>query len=65
MLRIGTAGWTIPPACAQHFPQSGSGLQRYATLFRAAELNVTFYRLPGPRLLPDGRPKRRRDFPLP
>ena len=51
MLRIGTAGWAIPRPCAQNFPQSGSGLQRYATSFHAAEINVTFYRLPRPQTL--------------
>jgi uncharacterized protein YecE (DUF72 family) len=51
MLRIGTAGWTIPRACAHNFPRSGSGLQRYATRLRAAEINVTFYRLPRPHTL--------------
>lgn len=51
MLRIGTAGWNIPRASAQEFPETGSGLQRYATRFRAAEINVTFYRLPRPQTL--------------
>lgn len=42
--RIGTAGWTIPRAVADRFPASGSGLQRYAARFDAAEINSTFYR---------------------
>ena len=44
MIRIGTAGWTIPRRHAQHFPAEGSGLQRYAAQFDAAEINSTFYR---------------------
>jgi uncharacterized protein YecE (DUF72 family) len=44
VIRIGTAGWTIPRRHAQHFPLEGSGLQRYAARFNAAEINSTFYR---------------------
>lgn len=44
MIRIGTAGWTIPRRHAQHFPLEGSGVQRYAARFNAAEINSTFYR---------------------
>ncbi|HEY0437199.1 MAG TPA: DUF72 domain-containing protein [Phenylobacterium sp.] len=43
-VRIGTAGWTIPRAVADAFPAAGSGLERYAARFRAAEINSTFYR---------------------
>lgn len=43
-LRIGTAGWTIPRAVAQHFPAEGAGLVRYAARFSAVEINSTFYR---------------------
>jgi uncharacterized protein YecE (DUF72 family) len=43
-LRIGTAGWAIPRAVADRFPAEGSGLQRYAGRFNAAEINSTFYR---------------------
>jgi uncharacterized protein YecE (DUF72 family) len=42
--RIGTAGWAIPRAVADQFPADGSGLQRYASRFDAAEINTTFYR---------------------
>jgi uncharacterized protein YecE (DUF72 family) len=41
---IGTAGWTIPRAHASFFPQAGSSLSRYASVFNAAEINSTFYR---------------------
>jgi uncharacterized protein YecE (DUF72 family) len=43
-IRIGCAGWAVPRAVAEHFPQEGSGLQRYAARFNAAEINSTFYR---------------------
>lgn len=41
---IGTAGWTIPRAVADSFPRDGSGLERYAAVFNAVEVNSTFYR---------------------
>src|SRR5215210_7620454 len=44
MIRIGTAGWTIPRRHAKHFSAKGSGLERYASCFNAAEINSTFYR---------------------
>jgi uncharacterized protein YecE (DUF72 family) len=44
VIRIGTAGWTIPRRHAEHFPSEGSGLERYASRFNAAEINSTFYR---------------------
>jgi uncharacterized protein YecE (DUF72 family) len=43
-LRIGTAGWTIPSALAPRFPAEGSSLERYACVFRCAEINSTFHR---------------------
>jgi uncharacterized protein YecE (DUF72 family) len=42
--RIGTAGWSIPSAIAAALPGEGSHLQRYARVFRAAEINSSFYR---------------------
>jgi uncharacterized protein YecE (DUF72 family) len=42
--RIGTAGWAIPRAEAEHFPTEGTGLPRYAARFDAIEINSTFYR---------------------
>lgn len=44
MDRIGTAGWTIPRTSAEHFPTEGTGLERYAKVLPAAEINTTFYR---------------------
>ena len=44
MDRIGTAGWSIPRTSAEHFPTEGTGLERYAAVLPAAEINTTFYR---------------------
>jgi uncharacterized protein YecE (DUF72 family) len=43
-LRIGTAGWTISREVREQFPDTGSGLERYAARFNAAEINTSFYR---------------------
>lgn len=44
MIRVGTAGWAIPRAAKDAFPQDGMLLQRYAARFNCAEINSTFYR---------------------
>ena len=44
MVRLGTAGWTVPRAVAERFPAEGTGLERYAAVFNAAEINSTFYK---------------------
>jgi uncharacterized protein YecE (DUF72 family) len=44
VIRIGTAGWTIPPAHAALFPGEGPHLARYAARFNAAEINSSFHR---------------------
>jgi uncharacterized protein YecE (DUF72 family) len=44
MLRIGTAGWTIPTHHASLAPGSGTHLERYAQVFSCAEINSSFYR---------------------
>jgi uncharacterized protein YecE (DUF72 family) len=41
---IGTAGWTIPRAAGHRCDGSGSHLQRYARVFRCAEINSSFHR---------------------
>jgi len=46
---IGTAGWSIPSAQAEHFPGEGTHLQRYAQVLNAAEINTSFYRPHQPR----------------
>ncbi|WP_144404766.1 DUF72 domain-containing protein [Belnapia sp. F-4-1] len=43
-LRVGTAGWSIPAAQADRFPQGGSHLQRYSQRLPAVEINSSFYR---------------------
>jgi uncharacterized protein YecE (DUF72 family) len=42
--RIGTAGWTVPAAVAEHFPKEGAGLERYSARFSCAEINSSFHR---------------------
>ena len=44
ILRIGTAGWSLPRGVAPPFPDNGSHLQRYAAAFDAVEINSSFYR---------------------
>ena len=41
---IGTAGWSLPRAWQDAFPSNGSHLERYGLVFRAAEINSSFYR---------------------
>lgn len=42
--RVGTAGWAIPAAVRDRFPQGGTSLQRYAALLECAEINSSFHR---------------------
>ncbi len=44
MIRIGTAGWSIPGEVADRFPAEGTTLQRYASRFPVAEINSSFHR---------------------
>jgi uncharacterized protein YecE (DUF72 family) len=41
---IATAGWSIPRVQAAAFPREGSGLERYARVLGATEINSTFWR---------------------
>lgn len=41
---IATAAWSIPKTVADRFPETGSGLERYAAVFNGVEINSTFYR---------------------
>ncbi len=41
---LGTAGWSIPSALADRFPDTGTHLERYARQFPAAEINSSFHR---------------------
>jgi uncharacterized protein YecE (DUF72 family) len=44
MVKIGTAGWSVPSQHAALFPSAGSHLERYSTMFNAVEINTSFYR---------------------
>ena len=44
LIRIGTAGWTIPAALKPHFPGDGAQLDKYAARMNAVEINSSFYR---------------------
>ncbi|WP_018260680.1 DUF72 domain-containing protein [Methylobacterium sp. WSM2598] len=41
---VGTAGWNVPKAYTDQFPECGSHLERYAHRFNAVEINTSFYR---------------------
>lgn len=41
---IGTAGWSVPRACADRFGGEGTHLQRYSRVLSAVEINSSFYR---------------------
>ena len=42
--RVGTAGWAITAAEAEHFLAPGSHLERYGRRMTAVEINTSFYR---------------------
>lgn len=44
VVRIGTAGWSIPRDAAERVPGEGTHLQRYALRLDAAEINTSFHR---------------------
>jgi uncharacterized protein YecE (DUF72 family) len=44
VIRIGTAGWNIAAAQAEHFEACGTHLQRYASRMNCCEVNSSFYR---------------------
>src|SRR5690606_38373542 len=44
IVRTGTAGWSIASAHRHLAGPGASGLERYATLFDAVEINSSFYR---------------------
>ena len=46
---VGTAGWSVPRAVAEAFPEQGSALERYATVFDGVEINTSFYRRHQPK----------------
>jgi uncharacterized protein YecE (DUF72 family) len=44
MIRVGTAGWSIPRMSAAAFPRDGFHLERYSRVLTCAEINSSFYR---------------------
>lgn len=44
LIRIGTAGWTIPKQFGKDLPETGTHLERYSQTFSCAEINSSFYR---------------------
>lgn len=43
-MRVGCAGWSLPHAEQAEFPDAGSHLERYASRFKAVEINSSFHR---------------------
>ena len=46
MIRVGTAGWSIPSELKEEFPEGDSHLERYGRVFTACEINRTFKKMP-------------------
>lgn len=44
VIRVGTAGWSIPRLSAERFPGDGAHLERYARVLNCAEINSSFHR---------------------
>ncbi|MDO6415830.1 DUF72 domain-containing protein [Sphingomonas sp. BIUV-7] len=44
MIRLGTAGWSIPAPVGPLFPGDGPHLERYAAVMPAVEINSSFHR---------------------
>ena len=44
IIRIGTAGWSVPKQYAGRFPGEGAHLERYARILNCVEINSSFYR---------------------
>ena len=44
VIRVGTAGWSIPRASARRFDAAGTHLQRYSRRLGCAEINSSFHR---------------------
>jgi len=41
-IHVGCAGWSIPRRYAEHFPERGTHLERYAQRLPAVELNSSY-----------------------
>lgn len=48
MIRVGTAGWSLPTEWQDRFPEGDTHLHRYARVLGAVEINRTFKKLPRP-----------------
>lgn len=46
MIRVGTAGWSLPTDWRERFPDGESHLERYAGVLSACEINRTFKTMP-------------------
>lgn len=44
MIGVGCAGWSLPKAAQERFPEGESALARYARVFPVAEINSSFHR---------------------
>lgn len=44
IMRVGVAGWGVPPDVAEGLGAGGSALERYASGFTCVEINSSFYR---------------------
>jgi uncharacterized protein YecE (DUF72 family) len=44
VIRIGTAGWSIPRQSGHRFASEGTHLERYGRVFDCVEINSSFYR---------------------
>lgn len=44
VVRVGTAGWSLPRAVQDQFPGDGQHLARYSRVFPAVEINSSFHR---------------------
>jgi uncharacterized protein YecE (DUF72 family) len=44
IIRVGCAGWNIPPQTVTHFESEGTHLERYSRTFNCCEINSSFYR---------------------
>jgi uncharacterized protein YecE (DUF72 family) len=44
MIKVGTAGWSIPRAVTSTFPYAGTHLERYSRILPCVEINSSFYR---------------------
>ena len=46
MIRVGTAGWSLPGKWQDRFPEGPTHLHRYGGVLNAVEINTTFRKTP-------------------